>query len=174
MTAHVITCGEDRFRIISARHDDWSWIPDTIESSMMASLHPLYAEHLDRQKLREIALYQIKKIQNSKELTHEIFLALDEKGKRAGLIWLTVSDYQYTGEKRCFVLQIYVAPPYRRKGLGRALMKIAEEWARERGLRTIALHVGATNRQALEFYRALGFSEESVLMNKSLEDYGSP
>lgn len=60
---------------------------------------------------------------------------------------------------------IYTLPPsFGRKGLGRALMKIAQERAPDRGLRTMTLHMTVTNWQVLEF------DEDGVRMNNSLQD----
>lgn len=52
---------------------------------------------------------------------------------------------------------IAVAPLYRRRGLGRALMIGAARWAREAGAKTIALSVDVTNEAALGLYESAGF-----------------
>ena len=60
-------------------------------------------------------------------------------------------------EKPCelVVQSIAVDPARRTSGIGRALMAEAEQWARSRGLTSIALHT----RNAAPFYRKLGYSE---------------
>ena len=52
---------------------------------------------------------------------------------------------------------VQVAPAYRRRGLGRALMIGAARWAQEAGADTLALSVDVTNEAALALYESLGF-----------------
>lgn len=58
-----------------------------------------------------------------------------------------------------FVLDIAVAPDQRRTGLGRALMRVAETWAREQGLPRLSLHVLADNAPARSLYAREGYRE---------------
>jgi len=169
MIAEEIVSGGKRYRLSGERAEDWRWIEDSLEESFLASIHPLYAQELDRRTLRGNALLQAAMARDNSELLQEIIIALDEKGERAGMIWVAIMDYQYTGERRGFVLQLYVSPAHRNRGLGRALMKVAERWTWEKGMRTIALHVAAGNTTALELYRSMDYEDESILMHKSLE-----
>jgi GNAT superfamily N-acetyltransferase len=56
---------------------------------------------------------------------------------------------------------IWVADAHRRKGIGRRLMKQAEDKARELGL--TGIEVWTQNWQAPEFYRKLGYDEFAVI-----------
>jgi ribosomal-protein-alanine N-acetyltransferase len=89
------------------------------------------------------------------ELKHPwsyLFLARPE-GERAAhaflLAWL-VSDELH-------VLSVATLPEFRRRGLGRALLAHAIDFARARGGRTVLLEVRRSNRAALELYGAFGF-----------------
>ena len=53
-----------------------------------------------------------------------------------------------------------VAKPYRRQGVGRALMAAAEEWAREVGVRKLELHVFPYNDAAIALYEGLGYERQ--------------
>lgn len=57
-------------------------------------------------------------------------------------------------------LGVMVAREYRRRGIGRALMAAAEEWAREVGVRKLELHVFPYNEAALALYEGLGYERE--------------
>ena len=52
---------------------------------------------------------------------------------------------------------LMVADGYRRRGIGRALMESAEDWARNVGVRKIELHVFPHNEAALALYDRLGY-----------------
>jgi ribosomal protein S18 acetylase RimI-like enzyme len=55
------------------------------------------------------------------------------------------------------VWNIMIDRAFRRKGLGRELMRRAIAWAREQGLRGVVLETQTNNAPAWRFYRALGF-----------------
>jgi RimJ/RimL family protein N-acetyltransferase len=57
-------------------------------------------------------------------------------------------------------LGLMVAAPYRRRGIGRALMLAAESWAREVGVRKLELHVFPYNEAAIALYESLGYERE--------------
>ena len=66
---------------------------------------------------------------------------------------------------------VAVAPEHRTRGIGRALIDEAERLLREAGCPKINLQVRASNRAAVDFYRAIGFAltDDVVSMGKRLE-----
>jgi ribosomal protein S18 acetylase RimI-like enzyme len=58
----------------------------------------------------------------------------------------------------CYLAELYVAPPLRGLGLGRALMNAAIELARSRGADHIDLGTGEQDIAARALYESLGFS----------------
>lgn len=77
-------------------------------------------------------------------------------------------------EKPCeaIVQALVIDASVRGRGLGNALMRLAEEWASTRGLASIALHT----RKAQAFYEGLGYGRvaSSDLMRKTFEGGGNP
>ena len=63
-----------------------------------------------------------------------------------------------------------VAPTWRGRGVGRALLDAAVEEARRRGSRKVSLRVLATNEQARRVYAAAGFVVEGVLRDEFVID----
>jgi len=65
-----------------------------------------------------------------------IFVAEDDEGRFAGLIWVGVQKRDEVesvekDEMYAWIYDIEVAPGSRRRGLGRMLLSYAEDWARE-------------------------------------------
>jgi GNAT superfamily N-acetyltransferase len=99
----------------------------------------------------------------------------------AGLVWLITAgtqsigyivicfDYSLEyGGKGAWIDEFFVAREYRGQGLGAAVMRIAEEKARESGARCLHLEVSRGN-PAIELYRRAGFeAHDRYLMTKWL------
>jgi ribosomal protein S18 acetylase RimI-like enzyme len=65
-----------------------------------------------------------------------------------------------------------VVPKLRHRGIGRQLLKAAENWLRERGVRKAQLMIRSENQQALSFYEAADYAKEDrIIMSKWLEPY---
>jgi len=75
------------------------------------------------------------------------------------------------GVRAGFVSTVGVIKPYRRKGIGRALLSDAVKWLHERGMDTVYLRVDARNPDALRLYTSSGFEifRESVVYHLALE-----
>jgi ribosomal protein S18 acetylase RimI-like enzyme len=75
---------------------------------------------------------------------------------------------------RLRVTELWVDAPYRRKGMGKALMDLAKEKAKELGCRAMLLETQSCNENAIAFYRAQGFSffgfDRSCYGNKDIEN----
>jgi GNAT superfamily N-acetyltransferase len=53
-------------------------------------------------------------------------------------------------------------------GVGGALLRAAEAWARDRGFRTLTLNVFSGNRHARDVYEHMGFEEDTVKYVKQI------
>ena len=63
---------------------------------------------------------------------------------------------------RGWIYYLAVAPQWRRRGLGRAMVDAAEVWLRARGVPKLQLMVRNDNHEALAFYAALGLARQEV------------
>jgi GNAT superfamily N-acetyltransferase len=66
-----------------------------------------------------------------------------------------------TGEQRGYVLNVFVEPDYRRRGLAQALMAECLDEARRRGIRVVALHA---TQKGQPVYRKLGFTTSNEML----------
>lgn len=75
----------------------------------------------------------------------------------------------FTGVEHAYIGELAVIAEVEGQGVGAALLSAAETWARERGLRLVALDTSAANTRAREFYGRHGYAEESVRLVKVLD-----
>ena len=97
-----------------------------------------------------------------------VLIAESKDGTRLGFISLRVRD-DVTGVERGHVADLGVVQEARRMGVGSALMRAGEAWARERGFPVLSLDLWATNDRARAFYETLGYSAESSSLFKRLD-----
>jgi GNAT superfamily N-acetyltransferase len=76
-------------------------------------------------------------------------------------------DY-FTLERHGHIGILAVTEEAEGKGVGGALMRAAESWARDRGYRTLTLNVFGGNRHARDVYEHLGFVQDTIKYMKVL------
>jgi putative acetyltransferase len=69
-------------------------------------------------------------------------------------------------------LGMSVAPEWRGRGIGSALLAEAFRWAAWAGVEKVSLEVYPHNQAALALYRKFGFEEEGRLVGQSKKSYG--
>jgi GNAT superfamily N-acetyltransferase len=99
-----------------------------------------------------------------------------------GGIWLVEADHHPAGYfvlTVCFSLEfggrfglldeIYLAEPWRGRGLGAEALEYAAHWCRERGMTALRLEVWTGNLRAIRLYQRAGFAlEQRHLMTRRL------
>ena len=97
-----------------------------------------------------------------------LLIAEWEEGEPVGFTYLEELQDYFTLELHGHVGMLVVARPAEGKGVGSALMRAAEGWARECGYRTLTLNVFATNHGARAVYEHLGYAPETLRYVKIL------
>jgi len=102
-----------------------------------------------------------------------VLLVADLPGQpNVGQLWLGQARDPYTGAQRGYLYDLFVEPSARGQGVGRALLRAAEQASLARGDTELALTVAAHNPAAQALYRAGGFAVERLTMSKVLEQKG--
>ncbi|MGV9661059.1 GNAT family N-acetyltransferase [Streptomyces koyangensis] len=95
------------------------------------------------------------------------FGVVEADGARAGHVWVS-SGQADPGVPGAYVFDVEVRPEFRGRGLGRALMLLAERTALEAGDGVIGLHVFADNTPARRLYDSLGYTATRLHWSKPL------
>jgi ribosomal protein S18 acetylase RimI-like enzyme len=72
-------------------------------------------------------------------------------------------------KSRAYVSMLAVTTEAEGSGVGKALLAAADDWARQRGYRHLALDTFGDNTHARAVYQRLGYQEESVRMVRLLD-----
>jgi L-phenylalanine/L-methionine N-acetyltransferase len=87
-----------------------------------------------------------------------VFVAEAEDGGVVGR--LSVTRDQHPASRHVADVGLMVSQSHRRRGVGRALLGAAVEWAREQDVRKLELHVFPYNVAAITLYERFGFVRE--------------
>lgn len=94
-------------------------------------------------------------------------VAVEEDGAICGFAALNfgVTD-GLTGLPEAYVSELHVWPDYRRGGVAKGLLEMAEAYAVQRGVTHLSLQVPMANTPAIQLYKSAGFQEETLKMTK--------
>jgi GNAT superfamily N-acetyltransferase len=98
--------------------------------------------------------------------TGQVLRTLAADGQDVAMLWLSLSPPE--GATGGWVTSVEVYEPFRRRGHGRAVMRLAEQECVAAGLDALGLHVHAWNDGALALYESLGYRTTLVHLAKPL------
>jgi len=96
-------------------------------------------------------------------------LIAEKDGSSEGFIHMREHKDEISGEACGTVPLLAVTEKAQGDGIGKLLIKAAENWAKAQGFRLLHLEVFSANKQARGFYQNLGFQEETINMIKPLK-----
>ena len=85
----------------------------------------------------------------------DCFLVAEHESRVAGWLHAVIADYLETGPF-VVIAGLVVDGTVRKRGIGRALLSTAEQWAIERGCQVVRLWSSAARTDAHRFYERLG------------------
>jgi ribosomal protein S18 acetylase RimI-like enzyme len=120
------------------------------ESNMDSMISPLPSEFQNPKWI----------LKNIKGKSTVVFVA-EVNGKIVGysLGWFG-HPWAYKG-KRGYICDCFVEKPYRRRGIGRALIKVMLDWFVKKGVECVEADVYSKNIPSLKLFKSLGFKEIS-------------
>ena len=108
---------------------------------------------------------ELKEFLSSKE---NIFLVAEKDGKLVGYIHGKKAPPPVDGNKYFQLTEIGVVPNERGKGIGKKLIKEFTKVVSKMGYSKISLICASKNKEALEFYKHLGYHETDIYMEKHI------
>jgi ribosomal-protein-alanine N-acetyltransferase len=145
----------------------------------------LLIEKFDPVEINEILEIERNAFEKKETFPKEYFLELSKKWPEGFLVAKLDGEIvgYAIGEKNKdsgLIISVAVKKEWRRRGIGRKLMEKLLENFKKGGMRIVFLHVREENKEAINFYQALGFKirelvenyysngEDAYLMEKSL------
>jgi GNAT superfamily N-acetyltransferase len=95
-------------------------------------------------------------------------LLAEVDGRVVGLAALRVVPCVFYAASRAELTELFVEEPYRRRGVGCALMAYAECLALESGAEELFVLTGLGNHAAQAFYQAFGYRDDDLALSKRL------
>ena len=99
----------------------------------------------------------------------ETTMLAEVDGQVAGFACLRLVPYMSGDEPYAELTDLFVAPAYRRRGVGRVLIERIEQMARAGGAAEVIILTGFDNAPAQGLYRALGYGDYALALRKRLE-----
>jgi aminoglycoside 6'-N-acetyltransferase I len=95
----------------------------------------------------------------------EVLLVFDEQEHAVGFIELSIRAYAEgcATDRVAFVEGWYVEPTVRQQGVGTALIRAAEDWARSQGCTELGSDAEVDNESSAAAHLAVGFTETGIV-----------
>ena len=87
----------------------------------------------------------------------QIFVAHDEAARVIGMVSAQLVISTAVGARSAWIEDMVVLEEFRGRGVGKALLARATEWAKSKGAKRVQLVADADNAPALDFYKHLGW-----------------
>ena len=98
-----------------------------------------------------------------------LFVAEDDSnGERVGFLHIQLVTDFFTGHQNCHISDLAVVPAFDGRGVGKALLGHAEQFARDHRCERLQLAVFPGNERARKIYAAAGYDIEMLRMVKPL------
>ncbi len=101
-----------------------------------------------------------------------IFVVKHESGALIGHIWISnrgSSEPWDFASDPAWIFDIHVDKEFRKRGIGKELIRQAELWAKKTGFEKLGLHVFGHNENAINMYMSTGFCDINYYTQKTIK-----
>ncbi len=91
----------------------------------------------------------------------EVLVALDDAQQMVGFIELNLRDNVPGSSQQTtpYIEAWFVSPDCQGQGIGKALIRAAEQWAKQQGFQELGSDAPITNEKSINLHKQLGFDE---------------
>jgi GNAT superfamily N-acetyltransferase len=144
------------------------WLAEPEEAALVAGLLVEFREHLGHSSPADGSFLASVQLLIERGDTEYLLAAGDVGEAPQAVCQLRFRHSVWTGADDCWLEDLFVRREARRSGLGRALVSVALERARQRGCLRVELDTNEDNESAIGLYESLGFSATSKGPSRSL------
>jgi len=98
----------------------------------------------------------------------EILIARTDEGIAAGFANISVRKEYVEGSNSSpvgYIEGIYVKPEFRKQGIAKRFIELAEEWSRQRGCKELGSDTEIENTESQNFHLRVGFGKPSTIVH---------
>ena len=98
----------------------------------------------------------------------EVLICKTDEGIAAGFANISIRKDYVEGSNSSpvgYIEGIYVKPEFRKQGIAKKFIGLAEDWSREKGCTEIASDTEIENTESQKFHRHIGFDGESHIVH---------
>jgi len=148
-----------------AHPSDLPWLEQAMVHSAFESLTPEERSQAHPQVVANQARQQMQGALSGGGGTALVATAWNQP---AGFFLAAVNPDSTTGETNVVLLSLWVAPAFRRRGIGSALLRVGEDLFLRHGLRKMKLIAGLHNQSAVRLAQRAGYAPEGLIGIKDL------
>ncbi|HET9909828.1 MAG TPA: GNAT family N-acetyltransferase [Anaerolineales bacterium] len=95
-------------------------------------------------------------------------LLAEVDGHVVGFAALRIVPCVFYADPHGELTELFVEEPYRRQGVGRELLRLAEKIAKEKGVKELLILTDASNQAAQTFYNSMDYEDGELAFKKEL------
>ena len=99
----------------------------------------------------------------------EIPIVAEVENQIVGFAGLRIVPLIFYAGAHAELTELFVEDGYRRRGVGKALIRFAEHLAASKDAEELVLHTGEDNEAARNFYAAMGYEPWEIVMGKDIK-----
>jgi ribosomal protein S18 acetylase RimI-like enzyme len=153
------------YQVRFAHQSDLPWMDQAVAAGAWESLapeerplvHPLAAAQHGQSQLRWVL-----------STPGSIALVAQAGARPVGYLLLSIGPDSSTEEPTAHLIDLWIDPHHRRRGVGTGLLTQAERWIAAQGLRKVKLWTGLHNQAVVAFAEKHGFSPAGLIGVKDL------